>query len=133
MLDYHILHFILYLILFQIVGMMMLLSGMMAHSLYKDYLNFLNHQLLNLPVLVFLTGVVMTGVACQGLLGSCLSSRRLLYSYSASLVLLVLLEMGAGLLYYYHIDQVLGGVISCCIIVPLVKCFNASRYNCMIV
>ena len=84
----------------------MLLSGMIAHSLYKDYLNFLNNHLLNLPVLVFLAGLVMSGVALQGLVGSCLSSRKLLYSYSGSLVMLVLLEMGAGLLYYYHIDQV---------------------------
>ena len=86
--------------------MVLLISGMMAHSMYKDYLNFLNNSFLNLPVLIFLVGLVMGGVALLGLLGSTLNSSPMLYSFSIVLVLLVLMEMGAGLLYYYHIDHV---------------------------
>ena len=55
---------------FKVIGGLLLLSGTVYQALYRNYLNIFNDSLLNLPILVFLIGMMTCCVSLLGLLGS---------------------------------------------------------------
>ena len=55
---------------FKVIGGLLLLSGTVCQALYRNYLNIFNDNLLNLPILVFLIGMMTCCVSLLGLLGS---------------------------------------------------------------
>merc|ERR1712079_209565 len=87
-----------------VVGMMMLVSGLVSHLLYRDYLNFFNHSTVNIPVLLFFLGAITCTLAMLGLGGVCLNSLPLLTASISLILLLVTVEVVAGLLSYYYLD-----------------------------
>ena len=86
--------------------MILLLSGLVSQILYRDYLNFFNHSLVNLPVLLFFIGAATAVLAMLGLVGVCLNSLVLLTTYISIMILLLTLEVVVGLFYYHYLDTV---------------------------
>ena len=86
--------------------MILLLSGLVSQVLYKDYLNFFNHSLINIPVLLFFTGVITALLAMLGLVGACLNNRVLLTTSISVMVFTLTLEMVGSLGFYHYQDTV---------------------------
>ena len=86
--------------------MILLLSGLVSQVLYKDYLNFFNHSLINIPVLLFFTGVTTALLAMLGLVGACLNNRVLLTTSISVMVFTLTLEMVGSLGFYHYQDTV---------------------------
>ena len=86
--------------------MIVLLSGLVSQLLYKDYLNFFNHSLINIPVLLFFIGVTTAILAMLGLVGVCLNNPVLLTTYISVTVFILTVEVVACLCFYHYQDTV---------------------------
>ena len=82
--------------------MILLLGGLVSHLLYRDYLNFFNHSLINIPVLLFFTGVLTAILSMLGLVGVCLTSRVLLTTFISLMVFTLAVEVVACLVFYHY-------------------------------
>ena len=86
--------------------MTLLLCGMISQAIYKNYLNFLNDDVLNLPVLMFLLGVIISMVSVLGLFGAVHNSITIISIYIFTFVITITIQLVLGLSYYYHMDLV---------------------------
>ena len=86
--------------------MILLLGGLVSQLLYKDYLNFFNHSLINIPVLLFFAGLTTSILAMLGLVGVCLNHRVLLTANISVMVFTLSLEVVGCLSFYHYQDTV---------------------------
>ena len=86
--------------------MILLLCGLVAQLLFRDYLNFFNHRLINIPVLLFFLGATIAMISMVGLLGVWLNKVLLLTCYISLLVVSLTVEVVMVLLYYHYQDTV---------------------------
>lgn len=86
--------------------MIVLLSGLVSQLLYKDYLNFFNHSLINIPILLFFIGVTTAILAMLGLVGVCLNNPVLLTTSISVMVFILTVEVVTCLCFYHYQDTV---------------------------
>lgn len=88
------------------LGLTLLLCGMICHVMYKNYLNILNDEVLNLPVLMLLLGVIISMVSVLGLLGAVHNNITIITIYIFTVVITLTIQLVLGMSYYYHMDYV---------------------------
>ena len=80
---------------------------MISQAIYENYLNILNDDVLNLSVLIFLLGVIISFVSVLGLLGAVHNSITIISIYIFTVVITIIIQLVLGLSYYYHMDLVI--------------------------
>ena len=88
------------------LGLTLLLCGMICQVMYKNYLNILNDEVLNLPVLMLLLGVIISMVSVLGLLGAVHNNITIITIYIFTVVITLTIQLVLGMSFYYHMDYV---------------------------
>lgn len=91
---------------FQIFGFILILAGIVTQLAYRQYLDFLDHGLLSIPVLLILTGLVIFLISVCGCCGSLSEHHCLTSTYSWVLGTLFLLQLLIGLIIFNMQTQV---------------------------
>ena len=91
---------------FQVFGFILILAGIVTQLAYRQYLDFLDHGLLSIPVFLIITGLLIFLISVCGCCGSLSEHHCLTSTYSWILGTLFLLQLLMGLLIFNMQTQV---------------------------
>jgi len=87
-------------LVFAITGLALIIIGGIIQGLYSQYLDFLGDQFFNTPILLVVVGCLIFVVTFFGCCGAIKEHYCMTMTFSALLVLIFLLEFGAGIAAY---------------------------------
>ena len=91
---------------FQVFGFILILAGIVTQLAYRQYLDFLDHGLISIPVFLILTGLLIFLISVCGCCGSLAEHHCLTSTYSWVLGTLFLLQLIVGLIIFNMQSQV---------------------------
>jgi len=86
--------------LFVVTGLALIGLGAYVQIAAKEYLDFLGNQYANTPIIFIIVGVVIFIVAFLGCCGACTKNKCMMYTYASLLLLILIVEIGAGIAAY---------------------------------
>ena len=94
------------LFIFQITGLILVVTGGVIQGVYSEYLDFLDHRFFNAPVLLVIVGCIIFCVTFFGCCGAIKENHCMTMTFSILLALILLVELGAGIGAYMTKDRV---------------------------
>jgi CD63 antigen len=83
-----------------VTGLALIGLGAYVQIQAKEYLDFLGNQYVNTPIIFIILGVVIFIVAFLGCCGACTKNKCMMYTYASLLLLILIVEIGAGIAAY---------------------------------
>ena len=88
------------LLLFQITGLALIVTGAVIQGLYSQYLDFLGDSFFNTPVLLVVVGCIIFAITFFGCCGAVKESHCMTMTFAVLLGLIFVIELGAGISAY---------------------------------
>ena len=92
----------------QVVGIICLLCGIMHQILNRNHLNILNHDIINVPVILLIYGFSLSTISSLGILGAALRHTGVMRCYVFIIVNILIVKAALCLWFYQCIEEVSG-------------------------